>query len=189
MPEAPTPRTARSRSAILRAATDLCAELGYGSVTIEAIAAKAKVGKPTVYRWWPSKHAVLLDAMLEIGAEFSISTSPTGDVVADLRAWLHNCADTLNDPTLRPLITGVLGAAQTDPALKTAIRDRMHIPLRARNQTDLVAAQEAGQLPHLDLDLLEDALVAPLWYRLLVSGEPFDRAFADAVLAQVLRLD
>ncbi|WP_280467944.1 TetR/AcrR family transcriptional regulator [Nocardia cyriacigeorgica] len=189
MSDAPTPRAARSRSAILRAAVDLCAEHGFAAVTMEAIAARAEVGKPTVYRWWRSKSAVLLDALLEIWAApvVPLPASGDGDVVADLRRWLYGFVDTFNDPTLRPVVIGVLGAAQLDPELKASIRERVHTPLRADNQTRIVAAQRAGQLPDVDPELLEDSLVAPLWYRLLVSDEPIDRAYADAVLAAALR--
>ncbi|MFE3443082.1 TetR/AcrR family transcriptional regulator [Nocardia sp. NPDC059180] len=188
MPDAANPRAARSRSAILQAAIELCAEHGFAAVTMEAIATRAAVGKPTVYRWWRSKSAVLLDALLEIWAAPVVPMTDSGeqDVVADLRRWLYGFVDTFNDPTLRPVIVGVLGAAQLDPELKAAIRERVHAPLRAGNQTCLVAAQRAGLLPAIDPELLEDSLVAPLWYRLLVSDEPVDRDYADAVLAAVL---
>ncbi|MGK5558486.1 TetR/AcrR family transcriptional regulator [Actinomadura kijaniata] len=186
MPEATPRRTARSRDAILRAALDLCAEQGYATVTMEAIAARARVGKPTVYRWWPGKNAVLLDALQESWAESVVPLPDTGDIITDLRNWLHRFVDTLNDPRLRPIIVGLLGAAQHDPALKTAIRERFHVPFRAANQVRLVAAQETGRLPRVAPELLEDSLVAPLWYRLLVSDEPFGHADADAVLANAL---
>ncbi|MEV0700809.1 TetR/AcrR family transcriptional regulator [Saccharopolyspora sp. NPDC050389] len=187
MSETSTARTARSRDAILRAAIDLCVDQGYSAVTIEAIAARARVGKPTVYRWWRSKNAVLLDALLEMWAAPIVPLPESDDVAGDLRTWLHRLADTFNDPRLRAVITGVIGAAQHDPQLKNAIRERIHTPLRSGNQSRIVAAQRAGLLPEIDPELLEDSLVAPLWYRMLVSGAPLDHEYADAILANVLR--
>lgn len=186
MPDARTPRTARSCDAILKAAVDLCVDKGYAAVTMEAIAARANVGKPTVYRWWPSKHMVLLDALLECWAE-PVATLPEADDAVDgLRKWLHGFVDTFNDPHFRPIVVGVLGAAQHDPVLKAAVRERIHLPLHAANQRQLTAAQRAGRLPAVDPELFEDILVAPLWYRLMVSGEPFDHAYADAILDHAL---
>lgn len=170
----------------MRAALDLCSEQGYTAVTMEAIAARARVGKPTLYRWWSSKNAVLLDALLEIWAGQVVTLPDAEDIESALRGWLYGFVDSLNDAALRPVIVGVLGAAQHDPELKNAIRERIHIPLRAGNRARITAAQRTRQLPAIDPDLLEDLLVAPLWYRLLVSGDPLDHDFADAVLAHVM---
>ena len=81
----------RSRVAILDAALALCREQGYANVTIEAIAARAGVGKQTIYRWWPSKGAVVLDAFGRVSAAAN-PLRDTGDIVADMRAFVTKLA-------------------------------------------------------------------------------------------------
>lgn len=181
-----TGRTARSREAILQAALELCAERGYAAVTMEAIAARAQVGKPTLYRWWPSKGALFLDALTERFGKPYFQFAHTGDLAADLRDWLYGVADLFLDPFSRDLIVGVIGAAQHDPELAAILHEQIHIPLSSHNQERIRAGQRNGQLVGTDPLLLEDLLVAPLWYRLLVSGRPIDRAYADTILSTVL---
>ncbi|MQA95606.1 MAG: TetR family transcriptional regulator [Streptosporangiales bacterium] len=82
-------RTARSREAIFQAAMELCAERSYAAVTMEAIATRARVGKPTLYRWWPSKGVLFLEALTERFGEPYFVIGDTGDLPADLRSWLH----------------------------------------------------------------------------------------------------
>ena len=87
MPNA-TRRSERSRRAILTAALDLVEEVGYAKTSVEGIAARAGVGKQTIYRWWPSKGAVLLDALLALSeGDDGVEPLPdTGDLAADLKA-------------------------------------------------------------------------------------------------------
>ncbi|MGW5363200.1 TetR/AcrR family transcriptional regulator [Actinopolymorpha pittospori] len=186
MTPTPTGRTARSRETILRAALDLCAEQSYGSVTMEAIAARARVGKPTLYRWWPSKGVLYLDVMLAEVSERFLVLPDTGDIAADLRTWIRGFLDLFAEPRLRALCVGVVGTAQHDPELKAMIRKAIHDPVRARNQSRIAAAQAAGQLPAMDPDLIEDMLISPLWYRLLISEAPLTQEYADSVVAAVV---
>ncbi|WP_234293539.1 TetR/AcrR family transcriptional regulator, partial [Nocardia jinanensis] len=91
MADAPaTRRSHRSRTAILTATTELIGEVPYAKLTVEAIAARAGVGKQTIYRWWPSKGAVVFEAMLEsdTGPE-GLALPDTGDIATDLRALLR----------------------------------------------------------------------------------------------------
>jgi AcrR family transcriptional regulator len=181
-----TGRGARSRATILQAALELCAERGYNAVTMEAIAASAKVGKPTLYRWWPSKGVLFLDALTERFGEPYFQLGDTGDLAADLRDWLHRVTDLFRDPVSSDLVAGVVGTAQHDPELAAIIHRQVHLTLSGRNQERIRAAQRDGQLAGLDPLLLEDLLVAPLWYRLLITGRPVDHAYADTVLTTVL---
>ncbi|WP_378734317.1 TetR/AcrR family transcriptional regulator [Nocardia brasiliensis] len=177
-------RGPRARATILKAALELCEERGYGAVTMEAIAAAAHVGKPTLYRWWPSKAALILDAALEAAGEVFV-VPDTGDIRADLRTLVVRACAMLTDTRLRPVFAGVIGAAQSDPATAKALR-QTHDALRVENQRRIAAAQRAGQLPSMDPELLEDLLVAPMWYRTLITGAPVDGDFADTVVAAVI---
>jgi AcrR family transcriptional regulator len=171
---------------ILQAALDLCAERSYAAVTMEAIAARAQVGKPTLYRWWPSKGALYLDALTERVGEPYFLIPDTGDLAADLRAWIHAATEVFTDDTFRELLAGVVGSAQHAPELAAILHQQIHIPLSERNRQRIRAAQERGQLVGLDPCLLEDMLIAPLWYRLLISGQPITPQYADMVVNAVL---
>ncbi|MEU5991964.1 TetR/AcrR family transcriptional regulator [Spirillospora sp. NPDC047418] len=181
-----TGRGARSRATILQAALELCAERGYNAVTMEAIATRAQVGKPTLYRWWPSKGMLFLDALTERFGEPYFQVGDTGDIVADLRDWLHRVTDLFCDPVSSDLVAGVAGTAQHDPELAAITHRQVHLTLSGRNQDRIRAAQRNGQLTGFDPLLLEDLLVAPLWYRLLITGRPVSHAYADTVLTTVL---
>src|ERR687897_1936033 len=99
-PPNPARRNQRSRQAILSATADLVGEVGYAKLTVEAIAARAGVGKQTIYRWWPSKGAVLFDAFLALSedAEGVPALPDTGDLEADLKLVLRATVEELNDP-------------------------------------------------------------------------------------------
>lgn len=181
-----TGRVPRSRDAILQAAGDLCREQGYAAVTMESIASRARVGKPTLYRWWPSKGAVFLDVLLDKIVEPAIELPDTGDIARDLRTWIRGFAELFTDPYSRQLLVGLLGAAQGDTELATMLREKVQRPLQAGNQQRIIAAQAVGELPAMDPVLLEELLISPSWYRLLVSGEPFTPEYADALVDAVL---
>ncbi|POX55110.1 TetR family transcriptional regulator [Streptomyces sp. Ru71] len=181
-----TRRGPRSREAILEAAADLCREQGYAAVTMEAIATRARVGKPTLYRWWPSKGAVYLDVVLDRVVEPAIELPDTGDIAGDLRTWIRGFADLFSDPHAKELLQGLLGAAQTDAELAGMLREKIQRPLQAGNRQRIAAAQAAGELPAMDPTLLEELLISPPWYRLLISGEPVTREYADALVDAVL---
>ncbi|AEW99728.1 putative transcriptional regulator (plasmid) [Streptantibioticus cattleyicolor NRRL 8057 = DSM 46488] len=155
-------------------------------MTMEAIATRARVGKPTLYRWWPSKGAVFLDVVLDRIVEPAVQLPDTGDIARDLRTWIRGFADLFTDPHARQLLVGLLGAAQTDAELATMLREKIQRPLQASNRERITAAQSAGQLPAMDPVLLEELLISPPWYRLLVSGEPVTPAYADALVDAVL---
>ncbi|HUR07802.1 MAG TPA: TetR/AcrR family transcriptional regulator, partial [Nonomuraea sp.] len=140
----PTGRTARSRDAILQAAVDLCAERGYAAVTMEAVAVRAKVGKPTVYRWWPSKGALFLDALMDRLGERFFLYPDTGDIDADLRTWMRELAEVFADERHSQILSGVIGSAQLDPELAALIQGQVHLALAALNRARLIKAQEAG---------------------------------------------
>src|SRR4051812_8481063 len=122
MGEAKTPeasrRSERSRQAILTAAVELVGEVGYARLTIEAIAARAGVGKQTIYRWWPSKGAVVLDAFVALGGSSEPAALPdTGDLEADLRTVLRATVQELTDPRFELPSRALTAESQSDPAL------------------------------------------------------------------------
>lgn len=188
-------RNPASRKAILDAAFGLVAEVGYSKLGIEAIAARAGVGKQTIYRWWPSKGAVLLDAYLahtqgDAGDEAALPD--TGDLRADLVAVLQATVAELRDPTFAVPLRALTVAVLEDPELAAEYEHRLDAPMREMKKARLRAAQSAGQLPDdLDLDVAVDMLFAPVAQKWSTAGEPpsdgYVRTLVETVLSGLTR--
>lgn len=190
MPPDPSRRSERSRRAILTAATDLVHEVGYRKLTIEAIAARAGVGKQTIYRWWPSKGAVVLDGFLAAVNEDpdDLSLPDTGDVAADLRAVVRAIVAELADATLSGTTRALMTEMQDDPEFADMVRERLLAPQLDAIADRLRAAQQAGQLrADLDLPVAVELIVGPLYHRWLLRTAPLTDAYADTVTELALR--
>ncbi|MFE2411914.1 TetR/AcrR family transcriptional regulator [Kitasatospora sp. NPDC059408] len=185
----PARRSERSRAAVLAAASELVAEVGYGKLTIEAIAARAGVGKQTIYRWWPSKGAVVFDAFLaDSEHEGGIELPDTGDLRADLRAVLRPSSDRLTDPAFDPTARVLIAEIVTDPALHGEYRTRLLDPLLEVTRRRFRSAREAGQIaPDTDLDLAVELFYGPLHYRWMFRLGPLTHDHADQLVEAVLR--
>ncbi|MGW5365586.1 TetR/AcrR family transcriptional regulator [Actinopolymorpha pittospori] len=184
-----TRRSEESRRAILTAAFDLVGQVGYARLSIEGIAARAGVGKQTIYRWWPSKGAVLFDAflMLSEGETGRPALPDTGDLEADLKAVLRSTVAELNDPRydepMRALNTEILH----DPALAAAYAERLDGPLKEAKKERLRSAQRAGELrADLDLDVAVEMVWGPLLSRWLQRGGPLTPHYADTIVETAL---
>jgi AcrR family transcriptional regulator len=187
-PPDPTRRNERSRQAILTATADLLGEAGYTKLAVEAIAARAGVGKQTIYRWWPDKGAVVLDAYLAlVGADADLAFPDTGDLEADLRLVLGSVVDSLADPVFERRYRALLTAIQDDAGLAQALLDRLLKPWLAATRQRLRAAQQAGQVRDLDLEVAAELLYGPVYYRWLLRTGPITRQYVDAVVATTLR--
>ncbi|MFJ6622517.1 TetR/AcrR family transcriptional regulator [Kitasatospora sp. NPDC091335] len=185
----PARRSERARTAVLAAAAELVADVGYGKLTIEAIAARAGVGKQTIYRWWPSKGAVVFDAFLA-GSEYegSLALPDTGDLAADLRTVLRPTSDELADPATDRTYRMMIAEIITDPALHADYRARLLDPLLEVTRDRLRSAREAGQIaPDADLDLALELVYGPLYYRWQYRLGPLTHAHADRLVDAVLR--
>jgi AcrR family transcriptional regulator len=190
VPPDPSRRSERSRRAILTAATDLVHEVGYRKLTIEAIAARAGVGKQTIYRWWPSKGAVVLDGFLAAVNESpdDLSLPDTGDVAADLRAVVRAIVAELADATLSGTTRALMIEMQDDPEFADMVRERLLAPQLRAIADRLRAAQQAGQLrADLDLPVAVELLVGPLYHRWLLRTAPLTDAYADTVTQLAMR--
>ncbi|WP_243717175.1 TetR/AcrR family transcriptional regulator [Actinomadura darangshiensis] len=192
-PRKPNParRSERSRRAVLGAARELVSEVGYAKVSIEAIAARAGVGKQTIYRWWPSKGAVIFDSFLELSegeGEEGIRLPDTGDLGADLKAVMRATVAEFADPAFEAPIRALNLEIIADPALADAYREKLAGPVDEAKKERLRSAQRAGQLAaDADLDLVLEVLYAPLYQRWLHRAGPLTPQYADALVATVLR--
>ena len=161
---------------------DLALEVGFSDLTIEAIAARAGVGKHTIYRRWPSKGPLFLDAVLSLNAP-ALEYLDTGDVVADLRTQVHAAIDLLGKPPFGPLYQALLGEAQHDSAIAAAVNERFITPQTERTVARLEAARDQGEISaDFDLSLAMAIWSGPLYFQFLITQEPLTHEYADRVL-------
>ncbi|OPG05793.1 TetR/AcrR family transcriptional regulator [Microbispora sp. GKU 823] len=186
----PARRSERSRQAILTATRELVSEVGYAKLSIEAIAARAGVGKQTIYRWWPSKGAVVLDAFLalsEDGPERSMALPDTGDLEADLKTVMRTTVAEFADPAFEGPVRALNTEIINDPALAAQYRAKLAGPVDEAKKARLRSAQRAGQLAaDADLDLALELLYAPLYQRWLLRSGPLTPEYADALVEHFL---
>ncbi|MFI6791729.1 TetR/AcrR family transcriptional regulator [Nonomuraea sp. NPDC050383] len=163
------PRSEAARQAILAAAMLDLAEHGYAALTMQGIAARACVGKQTVYRWWSSKADVVLEALID-RAETSITLPDEGTLAADLDAFI---GATFRERGLRSVLTGLMAQALLDPEFAKAFRDRFLFSRRAALRRILDRAAARGEIPpDVGRELLIDVVYGVLWYRLMLDHAP-----------------
>jgi AcrR family transcriptional regulator len=178
-------RSDASRRAILDAALALVGEQGYAQLTIEGIAARAGTGKQTIYRWWPSKAAVVLEA-LNAAAAMDIPVPDTGSLSGDLTAFLRSTFAAGSRRPYTHALTALMAAAQLDPAFGASFREDFIGARRTVLRTLLDRAVERGEwTPRVPLDTLVDVVFGVLWYRVLVGHAPLDDRLA-AELAEIV---
>jgi AcrR family transcriptional regulator len=179
------PRDPAADRAILEATVELLGERGYGGLRIEDVARRARVGKATVYRRWPSKLPLVLEALARASEE-QVPFPDTGDLVGDITVLLERFVAALGTPFGRAL-TRLLGEAAPDPALRAAV----HAELIQRRQQALRRVIERGILsgvlrPDLDVDLVLELGTAVVLYRLLVGDRPVELDVVKEVLDLLL---
>jgi AcrR family transcriptional regulator len=180
------PRDEAARQRILKAALDLMEELAFAQVTAEAIAARAGVSKATIYRWWPNKAAVVIEAFRETFAP-QLPLPNEGTLRDDLARQLRDFARLLSGSGGRMLRSFIV-AARSDPEVATAFRDIWRDPRRNEGREMLRQKREAGQLRgDADLDLALDVLFGPLYYCFLVKNEPPSQKYGEAIAELVIR--
>lgn len=174
------PRDEEARARILQGALELLEESGYSNITTDSIAERAGASKATIYRWWPNKSAVLLEALREAVAQ-ETPFPDTGDLAEDIRIQLRNFSTLLTGPRGRSF-AGFIGAAQSDPEIAESFRTVWVEPRRRQAKTVLRKHQERGSLgKDVDLGHLLDLLYGPFYFRLLAGHQPLCRDFADAI--------
>ncbi|AKJ11660.1 hypothetical protein ABB07_16940 [Streptomyces incarnatus] len=186
----PRPHTGRRRNeaarrAILDAALELLADADGAPVSVETIARAAGVGKQTLYRWWPSKGAVLLDALTDRAAQ-DVPAPDTGSLRADLRELAVATFEASRRPPSGPALRTLVREAARDPHLAELMRTFTE-SRRAAVRRVLERGRERGELSaDRDVDLLVDQFYGFFWYRFLLEHGPLDRATAVALADSLL---
>lgn len=178
-------RSEASRQAILAAAADLIAEMGYGALTIEKIAQRAGTGKQTIYRWWPSKADVVMDA-LAAKADLQLQVPDGGSLEADLRTALRASFALARKPEVADLLRALMAEALMDPAFAERFLARFLHRRRRALRVTFDRAAERGDLPRaVPVDTLLDLVLGTLWYRVMVVPAPLDDTLADELVALI----
>ncbi|MFJ5778723.1 TetR/AcrR family transcriptional regulator [Streptomyces sp. NPDC093094] len=190
-------RSEKSRRAIYGAALALVGEAGYARTTVEGIAARAGVGKQTIYRWWPSKADVLLEAFLDLGEQAARAAGAgegevygipdTGDLAADLKAVLRATVDELLDPRFEVPSRALAAEGVVNEQLGREFVAKLLEPQLQLYVDRLRAAQEAGQVRgEVDPRIALELFVSPLAQRWLQRTAPISYEYTDTLVDYAL---
>jgi AcrR family transcriptional regulator len=177
------PRSDTSRQAILSAALDLIAEVGYRATTIDGIAVRSGTGKQTLYRWWHGKADVVLDA-LTVHAARVITVPDTGDLRADLRAFLDATFVAARRRGTAPVLRALMAEAQLDPHFRQTFDARF---LRSRRDALASLLRRHPEQLRVPVSLAVDAVFGVLWYRILATHGRLDAALAGDLVELLVR--
>jgi AcrR family transcriptional regulator len=170
------PRDPRVDAAIHTATLELLVEDGYQATTIQAIARRAGVSAPSVYRRWSSKAELIEEAVFPSG--LLAPAAMTGDVITDLKPYCLQILRYLADPAIRAAIPGLLVEYQNDPSMWQRVVARSVIPMRASFEAFLA---KTGRTPAVSMDALFDVMLGALFTRALNQGAEDAAEFAHAV--------
>ncbi|SDI92694.1 transcriptional regulator, TetR family [Frankineae bacterium MT45] len=179
-------RNEAAREAILEAAADLLATSDSTTISVASLAAAAGVGRQTIYRWWPSKGAVLLEAMT-LRARAAVPRSDAGSLAANLSTFvLATFREARRDPTRRLLRSVMAESLRDEPAARSLAE--FTAGRRAALRAVFDAARDRGETSaDLDVELLIDQVFGLLWYRTLIEHAPLTDRAARALATGIAR--
>ena len=182
------PRDAQLHVAILAATRELLATGSYAELSMESVAARARVGKKTLYRRWSSKAPLVAEAVLQAyGGSGSFPVADTGDIREDLRSWLDEHAEFLAEPPNAALVRALIAAAAASPLDGAALYQQLSAPQHAGLMTRLRQAVDEGQIRTVtDLDAVADALIGTLLFHALTRVSTGAKAQFDGLLDAML---
>ena len=182
----PPSEAAASHAAIMDAVYALLQKESVRDLTMEAVAKRAGVGKPTLYKWWPTKATLVLAMLCERMAPNL--EKPVGLTAEEsLRLRVRRLIDAFNGP-FGAIVAGLVAEGQSDPAIRQAFFDRWVSPRRTATIADLQRAMDTGELRgKTEPELLNDSIFGAIYYRLLLRSGPLTRRFGEELVEQVLR--
>jgi AcrR family transcriptional regulator len=182
----PPSKMAASHDAIMNTVYALLQEKSVRDLTMEGVARRAGVGKPTLYKWWPTKAALVLAMLCERMAP-NLEKPILLTAEESLRFRVRRLIGAFNGP-FGKIVAGVIAEGQSEPAIRQAFFDRWVGPRRTATIADLERAKNAGEL-RFDTkpDLVNDAIFGAIYYRFLLSSGPLTRRFGEELVEQVIR--
>ncbi len=179
------PRSEQARQGILRSTLKLLGANGFSDLTIEDVAADARVGKATVYRWWPNKAALIADAFASDTTR-QLHFPDTGSLRSDMSQQMRQVIKIFTSRRGR-IVAAILAGGQSDKELIKAFRDRFLWPRRREAYATLRRGISRGELPkNVDMDLLLDSLYGPIYMRFLIRHADLTPAFVNRLCRLVL---
>lgn len=180
------PREARYDEAILTATLQMLQAEGYLGLTIEGVAARAGVSRPTVYRRWASKPALVVAALVQ-STRLAVPEPDTGSLRGDLIAMQRHQVELMSGPDARRVTAGLISDLASDPELAETYVSRYLAPRRAAVWHVLQRGVDRGELDaDVDLALVYDLLVGPLFMRAVVWGQPLAADAAEKTVDVIL---
>jgi AcrR family transcriptional regulator len=184
-PQRGRPRSEKARQAILQAAAELLLERGLAEVSMDAVAAQAGVSKATIYRWWPTKETLALDALYHEWAAVPPARdtgSLRGDLLSLLRPWARLASRRPYGRVIGALVT----EARTDPVFAVQYRERFIEPRRDQARAAFRRAIERGEIPATTkVEVALDLLYGAIYHRLLHGHAPLSDRFVRDVIDTV----
>jgi AcrR family transcriptional regulator len=182
------PRSEKARQAILAAAIGLVLDQGLYAVSMDEIARRAGVSKATIYRWWPSKERLVLDAL---AAEWATASAPgpgqSGNLRVDLLARLLPWIRQLKSQPFSRVVAGLVAEAQVNTEFAELYREHFVKPRRDATRELLVQAVERGEIgADTDFEITLDLLYGPIYHRMLHGHAPLTERFAEDVVDHVI---
>ena len=181
------PRSEKARKAILGAAAELLLARGLSAVSMDAVAERAGVSKATIYRWWPTKETLALDALYTEWDTTRPSPRDTGSLRGDLLAMMRPWARLASSRPYGRVLAALITEAQTDPVFAAVYRQRLLEPRRDQARAVFLRAIERGEIPaDTKVEVALDLLYGPLYHRLLHGHAPLNDRFTQDVIDMAL---
>jgi AcrR family transcriptional regulator len=182
----PPSEMASSHAAIMDTVYALLQEKSVRDLTMEEVAKRAKVGKPTLYKWWPTKATLVLAMLCE---RMAPNLEKPSDRTAEesLRFRVRSLIGAFNGP-FGKIVGGLIAESQSEPGVLQQFFDRWVSPRRTATIADLQRGKKAGELrSEAEPELLNDAIFGAIYYRLLLRSGPLTRRFGEELVEQVIR--
>jgi AcrR family transcriptional regulator len=181
------PRSEKARLAILESAAELLLAQGLSAVSMDAVAERAGVSKATIYRWWPTKETLALDALYNEWAEVRPRARDTGTLRGDLMSLMRPWARLAGSRPYGRVIAALITEARTDPAFADEYRSRFVEPRRDQARVVFRRAIDRGEIPaDTKVEVALDLLYGPVYHRLLHGHAPLNERFVRDVVDTVL---
>jgi len=178
-------RSKRSHEAVLASAEALLAERGYASITVDQIAARAGVGKATIYRWWPSKAAIFMEVytLLAASAQHNVDT---GSLALDLQKQVRGAFRLFRETVAGLALAGFVAEGQSNPEIATLLRDSFANQRREINAAIIRRAIARGEVADVSAEVVSEIITGAVYYAVLIGRSALSDRQADEIVGTIL---